>query len=360
MKTIAHVITGLEVGGAEQMLLAIATRLPPTEWQQRVYCLMGHGPIGAELERRGIPVTYLQHRYWRLYHGLRRDRPAILITYLIHADLLGRVIGRLAGVKTIIASKHGALLQWEWLKYLDRGSRWLVTHYIAVSHSLKNKLIADLHLPAANITVIPNGLDVDRYAVDPAVGQALRATLNIPPTANVIGTIANLRAGKGHADLLNAFHHLAPRYPDTRLLIVGDGDRRSALQKQVADLALINQVIFTGYRDDVPALLNVIDIFALPTYFEGMSMALLEAMAAGKPIVTTAIAENCELLVDQITAFLTPVGDIPALSAALQRLLDDPVLRQRLGQQAREVCRQHYDIATTTVAFTTVLNNLCR
>lgn len=362
MKTIGHLITGLEVGGAENILLATLPRINDQDLRHRVYCVRGHGVIGKELERKGIFVTYLAYQgfftlprtTWRLYRGLRRDHIQVLVTYLIHADLLGRVIGRIAGIRKIVSYKHGALLRWEFLRYADRMTSVLVDRYIAISSVLKDRLVHVYHIPPKKVGVIRNGVDLERF-----VPQGTGTEPSAFPKGDhrmVLGIVGALRIGKGHPDLLHALHRIkAAGEKMPLLLIVGEGDQRRELQELVQHLRLEHDVLFTGRRDDIPAILQGIDIFVLPTYFEGMSVALLEAMAAGRPIITTSIPENTEVLRDGETGILIKPGDIPALTGALLQLLRDKSLRVRLAQNARAECMRKYDITKTVDQFKTIL-----
>ncbi|OGL61010.1 hypothetical protein A3H10_03460 [Candidatus Uhrbacteria bacterium RIFCSPLOWO2_12_FULL_46_10] len=366
MRKIAHLITGLDVGGAEQTLLDTLPRLQVQDLRHTVYCVIGHGHIGDKLQKMGIPVFYLNYKGWldlipmalRLWRALKSARPDILVTYLIHADLLGRLMAPLAGINKVITFRHGALLQWEFLKHVDKMTSFLVTHYVAVSDVLKNKLVNELHIPSSKITVIFNAIDLNKYA--PENNEVIKDALNVPAGALTLGVIANLRKGKGHHDLLLAFNQLLQKKHSKKLilLIVGGGEERASLEKLTIQLHLTENVIFTGYRDDIPNILKTIDIFVLPTYFEGKSIALLEAMAARKPIITTSIPENLEILAHNETALLVPPGNINALSNALLKLIEQTTLRDRLNKRAYAECAQKYDINKTVLLFKKILLEL--
>lgn len=368
MRKVAHLITGLDVGGAEQMLLAT---LPPSQNQDlhhTVYCIIGHGPIGDKLEEKGIPVFYLDYKgwpsiitvTWRLLRQLRSERPDILITYLIHSDLLGRLIAPLARIRKVITFRHGALLQWEFLKYADRITSFLVTRYLTVSDTLKSKLTNELHISPDKITVVRNRINLNRFSKQSNNGHSIRNEFTISQETLIIGIIANLRKGKGHDDLLRAFSLLLKESPKNNiaLLIVGGGDQEVNLKSLVSQLNLDDHVRFTGPREEIQTILNEIDIFVLPTYFEGISIALLEAMAAQKPIVATSIPENLEILTHNETALLVRPGDIRALANALLQLIEQKPLREHLSKRAYAECVQEYDISKTITEFQKTLLEL--
>lgn len=367
MRKIAHLITGLGVGGAEQMLLEILPRIQDEDLQNTVYCIVGHGPIGDALQKNGVPVVYLNYQrfynlplvLFRLFKYLKKERPEILVTYLIHADLFGRIIGRVAGVKKIICYKHGALLQWEFLKHADRLTQGLVTLYLTVSDTLKNKLLHELKIPEKKIMVIRNGIDLEKYRIEKNTMQDsdLRKEFGFNASDFIIGIIANLRRGKGHSELIHAFNAIT-KNSSLKLLIVGDGEEKESLKTLVKTLNLEKDIIFAGFRRDIPQILQMIDIFTLPSYFEGMSIAILEAMVSHKPIIATSIPENLEILTHNETALLISPGDVNALQGAILQFIEQKSLRERLSEQAYQECFKKYDLTKTISAFKNVLQEL--
>lgn len=356
MRKIAHLITGLNVGGAEQMLLEILPRLENSELKNTVYCLMGRGLIGDELQKRNIPVIYLNYRhFWNLPRTIirflkimKQNKPDSVVTYLIHADLFGRILAPWAGINSVISFKRGALLQWEFLKYFDHLTSQLVTRYLTVSNTLRAKLINELKISPSKIQVVYNGVDLkyfqnQNHKID-------RSEFGLSNNMIVLSIIASLRRGKGHRELLWALSSILRNEEyrgKIKLLIVGNGEKRESLHGLSAKLKLTNDVIFTGTRQDIPAILNIIDIFVLPTYFEGMSVALLEAMAAKKPIVTTDIPENREILKSYYSALLVPPRNVDLLAQAIISLIENQSLKNHLAQNAYQECLHKYTIETT-------------
>lgn len=333
---ILHLIVGLEIGGTEMMLLRTLPLLQE-QYSNHVICLRGPGPIGEALQQKGIPVHYL-----RLRHSLdvtvikqfgaliRRLRPDILVTYLIHADLFGRIVGRWYGVRRIVSSQRGSLLQWEFLRIVDRWTTVLVDFYTIQTEVAKRMLTTKLQLPSTKCRVIPNPLDPTPYGQR----RARSSVKGIPENGQIITCVSNLRQGKGHEYLLQAFEKIHAKYPTAWLVLVGDGEQRVNLMRQIASYDSRKCVLFLGERHDIPAILAVTDIFVLPTLAEGMSNALLEAMAARLPIVTTDIPENREIVEHNKTAWLVLPATVEPLVTALQNLLDNQVTRQRLGEHA--------------------------
>jgi glycosyltransferase involved in cell wall biosynthesis len=181
------------------------------------------------------------------------------------------------------------------------------------------------------------------------VARATRRSLGLPDDAPVVGTIGRLSEQKGHRYLLEAAPALLASRPTTRLVIVGDGDRMEALRAQAATLGVTSRVTFAGHRADVPAVLGALDVFCISSTYEGTPLALFEAMAAGKAIVSTAVDGCREVLEDAVTGLLVPPRDPAALSAALGRVLDDEGMRRRLGENARAASTR-YDIRACVAA----------
>jgi glycosyltransferase involved in cell wall biosynthesis len=214
---------------------------------------------------------------------------------------------------------------------------------LVVSQGVKDYLVRELGLSPDQIRVVPNG--VNTAALDAArPGPEVRRELGLPDQARVIGLVGRLdHWGKGHKELFAALASLKARYP-IHALIVGGGRRQAEIKQAAADLGLATEVHFLGSRRDVPDLLQALDIFVLPSYSEGLSLALLEAMAAGLPVIATRVGGNPELVTDGVTGLLIPPKDAEALAQALERLLADPSQAHTLGQNARSLVVANYSL----------------
>lgn len=361
-KKILHLITGLEVGGAEMMLLKTLPKLQE-DFDNRVCCIRNRGPIGKRLEEAGIPVFFLDLNsildfgaIFRFRNIIKKFDPDILVTYLIHADLFGRIFGRLFGVKKIVCSQRGKLLQWEFLRLADRLTKYLVTKYIVQTEVSKKELIRKLRLPAEKIIVVPNAIDTTEFEFK-TNKEKQKESLGLVANNIIITCISKLRRGKGHEYLLEAFEQLFccskqnKEYPTDKqfkLLIVGDGEQKEKLLEQAKDYKSKQNILFLGNRDDVKEILHITDIFILPTLGEGMSNALMEAMASGLPIITTNIPENQELIEHEKTGILVPSRNSNALAQSMEQLIANPTLCNYLGTAARISIKKHYDLPIVT------------
>lgn len=364
-KKILHLITGLEIGGTEMMLLKTLPDMHnDDDFDNRVCCIIGHGPMGEKLETAGVPVYYLNLKnifdlglIWRFRKIINEFQPEILVTYLIHADLFGRIFGRIFGIKKIICSQRGSLLQWEFLRFLDRFTKFLVTKYIVQTEVAKIKLSKKLHLPLEKFEVIPNSIDISEFEFE-LDKDAKKKELDINMENLNIVCVSKLRQGKGHLYLMEAFENVFENNKNINLLIVGDGKEKDNLLRQIEKYESKNNIYFLGNRNDVKEILKISDIFVLPTLAEGMSNAIMEAMASGLPIITTDILENKELIENNKTGILIPVKNSATLSQAIEDLLYNKNKKETLGNNAKKETQKDFNINIATSKIIQLLKKL--
>lgn len=191
--------------------------------------------------------------------------------------------------------------------------------------------------------VIANGVDPARCDASER-RQEQRSQLGLSPRSQAIGLVGRLTHQKGQRLLLNAAPGILARHPEARFVLVGDGEDRELLTALAAHHGLADRVLFAGPRLDVPALMAALDVFVLPSYWEGMPISLLEAMAAGKPVIASRVNGSAEAIADGKTGLLVPPGDAPALGAAICRILGDPALAARIGEAARREVNERYHV----------------
>lgn len=321
---VVHVISELNVGGTEMHLVKLLPYLEPA-FQQEVYCLLGRGSAGTLLEGAGVRVVYGDGKsrfsplpLFRLVSYLAHVKPDAVVTYLVYADILGRLAGKISGVPKIISSQRSSLYKQGWLRFIDKATSMLVDHYVVQTRVAQQM--------RGNVHVIPN-------------------TVSIPSNPALLTTkkticVANLKAGKGHVVLIEAFSRIAEKYPDWTLQLVGDGPLATQLKQQAK--AAGARIEFLGQRSDVATLLQQSSIFVLATEAEGMSNAILEAMAAGLPCVVSDIPVNRELVSHSETGLLINAYDAAGFADAMEKLMADSQRRHRLGAKARAYVERYH------------------
>lgn len=287
---------------------------------------------------------------------IRRERYTIVQTGMTTAGFVGRLAAWLARAPVIIQDAQG----WPVTEYSSLGERIVYTPLSYLAGLLSTRVVCAGHgtarlaaqlytCPQRRLTIIANGIDPTPF-LDPGQavqGQALRRELGLADDCLVIGNANRLAPQKDNASLLRAMVPLAELLPGRRavLLLAGDGPERPQLERLAADLGLGARVRFLGFRRDIPALLAATDIFANTSLWEGLSISLLEAMAAARPIVTTAILPNAELISHEQTGLLAPPRDPLQVAAAIARFALDPALAARCATAARQHVLEHYTIS---------------
>jgi glycosyltransferase involved in cell wall biosynthesis len=276
-------------------------------------------------------ASYIRRNHIRIIHGTEKPRDA----------LYGVLLGKLTGARSVI---HMHVAYGEWM---SRATKWALANadcVVAISQFVARSLI-EAGIPRQRIYVVPNALDLSTW--DPTIdGQPVRRELGIAEDAPVVGIISRLFRWKGHTYLIDALALVRNELPDVRLVIVGEDDPRAGwevgttfsnlLRQQAAALSIAENVLFTGFRTDVPQLMAAFDVFAHPSWEEPFGMVFLEAMAMHKPVVAWASGGAPEVIVPDQTGLLAERESVTGLAEALIALLRDPALRRRLGDAGRE------------------------
>jgi glycosyltransferase involved in cell wall biosynthesis len=343
---VAHCVHGLGLGGAQKVIAALVRGGGGGGELQHVVYSCDDGVHRAEIEEAGALVRIVPRLVpkldplWvvRLARTMRRDGIELVHTHLFGDTLHGYLAARAAGAPPVVATLH---IGTEGLTGLQqRGYRWLFprcARLVACSHAVARSFDAMSRATGAPVTVVPNGIaDTAAPSVDTAAREKARTELGASPHEVVLATIGRLEEQKGHAFLLPALARMAAQGPGAvRLVVIGDGALRAALEERARAEGVADRVAFTGLRPDVERLLPAIDVVVFPSLFEGLPIALLEAMAAGRCIVATDIPGIVEAVRPEREALIVPRADVAALAGALARVASDAELRQRLGAAAR-------------------------
>jgi len=321
-------------------------------------------PATQWLSKQGIPVHHLgRGRFDPRILGdlvaLVRARGArVLHVHGYAAADFGRLAARASGAKLVLHEHFADPRMPAYQALADRLLRSSTDAAIAVSGSTRDFLVAERFVAPERVRVIWNGAPLDEFAPVPRErALALRRALGLPADAIVFGSIGRLNAQKGHVFLLEAAARVLQAHSEARLLVVGDGDLAVELRERAQALGIAERTVFTGHRTDVPDLLGVLDVFCLSSLYEGTPLALFEAMAAGKTIVSTAVDGCREVLREGETGLLVPPADVAALAGALERVLGDQALRAALATHARAASRQ-YDVQACVDSMQTLYDEL--
>jgi glycosyltransferase involved in cell wall biosynthesis len=343
-KRVLHVVGNLDLGGGQKLTALIAAGLDRERFDVAVLNLGQPGLYGSYLIARGVKVIDLglpARPRWRdlratmsglaglmsiLYEKPRWD---IVHTHMFRTSLLCAVPARLAGSR-LFGTVHRIYYRWQ--PPLERALAPLQEAIVVDSIAVGRMLQAATHIPQDRYAVIYNGIDVAEFHAPPSRSEA-RAAIALPEDVVVIAEIAHLAPHKGQDHLLGAFARISDRTP--RLLLVGDGPTRRALEQAASELGVAARVTFTGERGDLALLLAASDILALPSTFEGFGIIQAEAMYMGLPVVATDRGGSTEVVVDGVTGFLVPFGDEDALAERLEQLIASPALRLRFGEAGR-------------------------
>lgn len=357
MTNVLHITKVTGIAGSENHLLTLLAGLREHDVDARFLLLVEPGnpveDLMAAAAARGIPAEREIIRgnldptlIPRLVRRLRQMRPDIVHTHLFHADLYGIPAARLAGVPAVVSSRHNddafrrrfpyrQLNRWLW-RQTDAG--------IGISQAITDFAITVEGASPAQMTTVLYGLAPSVQVADrDAARAALRAELGLPPDAVLLGMVCRLIEQKGIPYALEAFARVASEYPAAHIVMAGDGDLRDALVAQVAALGLTDRVHFLGWRTDTPRIFAALDVFLMPSLWEGFGLVLLEAMAQSVPVVGSAVSAIPEVVAADDTGLLCPPKDVDCLAAALVVLLADPARRVAMGAAGRARLETHFN-----------------
>jgi glycosyltransferase involved in cell wall biosynthesis len=370
-KLLFQLITSLLPAGAERLVVHLLEHVNRERFAPVCICL--GNPVGSHLEARvqqlGVPLHFLGKgdkmsiEVLRKLDALfRQYRPAVVHTHLLALNYAYPLMLRYrtpARVYTVhnLAKKDMGLRTAPMVRALAFRYRIGGVVPVAIAEEVRATIQQLYGYP--DPPLIPNGIPTDEYAPNPDTRAQWRQAHGIEPRATVVTHIGRFAVQKNHALLVEAFAQVrsdAPLY----LLLVGGGELENAVREQVAALGLQERVRFLGVRADVADILRASDVFVLSSRWEGNPMSVMEAMAAGLPVVSTAVGGVPELVQEGATGLLVPSEDTGALACALQALVDDPARRQAMGAAARQHAIAHFDIRHTVRGYEQLYESLLR
>jgi glycosyltransferase involved in cell wall biosynthesis len=364
---VMQVTRNLEIGGAQETARTLAKYLPRLGCST-VVCAFGDGPLRPEIEKLGVPVELLPDRQHSIVafplfvrEMIRRRRDLLNLaakhrTDVIQTQGLGTLdfliatlgIGRTIQVWWTIQNQNFMLREehlprYKWLlgpkiavhRWLYRAGARIVRGIIAVSDETALSFRDAVRHVGNKITVVPNAVDIEFYP-SPSDRDAVRAQLGFGPADHMMTMVGTFKHQKGHRHLIEATAQVAPSFPQLHVVLVGGGELTRAIKEQVKGAGLADRIHFLGSRRDVPELLAASDSFVLPSLWEGLPVALVEAMASELPIIATAVSGTSQVVIDRVTGLLVPPADTTALALAMTELLSDPARAALMAAAGRE------------------------
>ena len=355
-KNVLQLVNGFGIGGAEKALLELVRRLDRDKYRV-IVCSVGQGGIlETEFKNYADRVAVFPKKFsfdisliWKVAKLMQKENIDIVQTTLFYADIIGTFAAMLARVPVMISWQTALALPTGHLKddklRHTTSYKYAVKHIdkiIAVSDDIKTFFVEKRGIEADKIITIPYGVDLDLYSCRNGVKK--REELNLNAFDPVIGVVGHLSEVKGHTYLIEAAPKICKKFPDVKFVFAGSGPQRETLEKQVKNLNLSSNFHFLGVRRDIPELLNIIDIFVLPSLFEGLPNVILEAMASSKPVVASAVGGIPEAVQHQVTGLLVPPKDPDALADAILKMLADREWATNMGKEGRKRVEEFFSI----------------
>ncbi|MCD6460213.1 glycosyltransferase [bacterium] len=331
---IMHLTTDSAVGGTEKMIVEIASSLPKDIFRSTVAALKPGGYLEQLCFKNNIEFVSLNMKskldftvVFRLFNLIRKNNVDILHTYLFHANILGRAVGRIAKVPLIFSGQRNVDL---WRNFFHNAADRLTVKFcekiISNSSAGKEFLVKNVGIEQDKILVVPNGINVENYN---QVKHKAKKTINF-------SVVASLTRKKGHSYLFKSFQKMYANNKNVKLMIIGTGPLKNELEQLSVDLGINENTVFLGFLDNPAKYLEQSDIFVLPSLWEGMPVALMEAMACGLPCIASDVGGVGELIDNNISGILVKPKDIDALYESMLRLISSPDERAKLGEGARK------------------------
>jgi glycosyltransferase involved in cell wall biosynthesis len=362
---VVHGVLSLELGGLERVVVDLVAEGVRRGQRASVVCVERRGKLASQVEALGGEVHSLNKPPGRSRQAVLTadELLASLAPDAVHTHQVGALwyLGQAARKSSVPVvhtehSDHVAHAR-NWLsklraRYLWRQSASLASRFCCVSEDIARSVCRWGTVPRHKVAVVANGIAA-RAAVDPSAGPSVRAALGIPAGALVLGTVGRLVEVKQQSLLIRAFARLRSldRHENTWLLLVGDGPCRSELEWLASHLGVSRHVVFAGYQAQPEPFYQAMDLFALTSRHEGLPLALLEAWAAGLPVVSSAVGGIPQTVVHGSTGMLFPAGDLTALAETLEGLLDTPPWMGQLGRAGRRQVEEHYSLAHMADAY---------
>ncbi len=334
--------------------------------------LLGYDQLNENVSTLGVEQMCLNMQgywdfsaWWKLYRFARERQIDLIHSYGLQAHIIGRIVGKMLGIPVNISSVQSTDPWRKWYHSLvDFMTSGLTDLYISNSEAGRLTTHQRERIPLSKVITIPSSIDCSHYEPYHSRRESLalscKQALGIPETAPVIGIIANIRVMKGHKLIVDAFPHIQRQHPELKCLFVGHDCMNGEIQQYIKERHLEQEILCTGFRRDIPEILSAIDIFLLPSSWEGFPTSLLEAMAMKKPVIASNVGGIPELVEHNTTGILIPPQDADALANAVNFLLDHTDIALKMGQTGYERVKAHFSLSDVMAEFDAVYDQLIK
>ena len=348
-KKVLTLIDILHPSGAENMAINIAVKLNESDDYSPMVCATRRGgALEDKLKSAHIPYTVLNRNYifefykfYELKKIFQHEQIKLIHAHKMGSNFWGSIIGKLFNIPVISHyHAHDIKVKNRINQLSNKITGILSSKIISVSDSEKQRLVKNDGVEPSKIITIHNGIDYEKYHVAPR--SDIKTQLGIPKESQVVGIVAAIIEIKNHELFLLTAREILKQNTTVKFLIVGDGDRRAAIEKLASELKIHDDVIFTGFRNDVADIISIMDVGILTSHSEGIPVTLLEYMSSSKPVVCTDVGGISELVEDNVSGFLVPPNDYQAFATKIYRLLTDEELARKMGASAYERVRENF------------------
>jgi len=358
---ILYLVNSSEIGGAEKSLLLLIDNIDRTKFEISAVCLKGAGIFTKELEIRNIPVFILNIKkkplsIFNVYIIIKRIKPDIIQSFLFVSNIIGRILGKLAGVKVIISSQRSVDKWRKWYHWkIDRLTSKFTTLIISNSFSGKRILVEKGKIKPEKIIVIPNGVKSDQKR-----NLYLKREMGFDVEETVIGTVGNLREVKDHKIFIKVASEISRKFQSIKFLIAGKGPLERELKK-IAELSgLKKKIVFVGFIKEIEKVYSIIDIFVLTSFWEGCPLSILEAMSFGIPVVSFSVGDVPYIIQNGKDGFFVKDRDFIELIEKIKLLLKNETLRDKIGKNAKEKIKREFTVEKMVKRYTDIYLNLLK
>jgi len=366
-KKILHIVEDLKVGGLEKILASIVLSLDKSKYDVQVWCLARGGHIAQALIGQGMSVRIFNLKSYysplqivALASFMKEEQFHLIHTHGYFASTFGRLAAIWARIPVVVTHVHSTYHDYGKRNLLiERVLSYFTDRIICVSQVVQKFVIEIEGINEQKTCVVYNGADIPLIIENPEKIISGKRQWGIEQNDIVVVIVASLTENKGHKILLEAFKAVTQFLYGIKLLIVGDGPQNGVLKSMSIKLDIDENVIFVGEQDNIQEMLQISDLFVLSSLFrEGLSIALIEAIAMGLPVITTNIGGNPEIIKDGVNGFLVPPGDADRLAHAIEILVSDPELRELMGRQGRKIYEQKFTLSRMIKQIETLYDQL--